>query len=250
MSECRGCGAEVRDGQYCTQCMTRFVNDVRSLRLGLPELRLIAARKASVVAREHRHGTISVAPIPLNMTAYQLQEDIVRFARTLASALTLRYGRRMPAEALLKAVEQRASTLLQRRDSPGIIHATRLLAHALHRQLNPPEDRRLVGSCPECGRQLWLTDEEINAQWAGCDCGATLRIRDVQERHLLRIALTDNPNARGTAAAISRLLHANGIDVKRKTINEWRRRHVITPIAYADGKPVYRVWDVWKALTR
>lgn len=250
MNECRGCGAQVKDSQYCPDCTTRFVNDLRSLRLGLPTLRLIAARKASVMAREHRHGTISVAPIPLNMTAFQLQEDIIRFARLLAGALTLRYGRHMPAEALLTAIEQRAGTLLQRHDSPSIIHLTRRLAHDLHQQLNPPEDRRLIGTCPHCGRQLWLTATEINAQWVGCDCGATLRIRDVQEQHLLRVALAQNEDSQGTAAAISRLLHANGIDVKRKTINEWRRRGIIRPIAYADGAPVYRVWDVWKASTR
>ena len=46
------------------------------------------------------------------------------------------------------------------------------------------------------------------------------------------------------------LLKACGTPVKRKTINEWRRRGIIQPIASQDGKPVYRLWDVWQAAHR
>lgn len=246
MSQCRQCGSTTPDIDYCHNCTTAFQNSLRSLRLGLPTLRLIAAKRASVVARSTIHGNRSTAPIPLNMTAFQLQEDITVFAQRLSRALTLRYGHSMPAEALLKACEQRVPAILHRHDSPSIITISRHLAHNLHQQLNPPEDRRLIGTCPHCARQLWLTDTEIHAQWTVCNCGTTLKVHDIQEQHLLRVALADNPNAQGTAAAISRLLHVNGIDVKRWTISQWKKRGLLNAVGFQDGKPVYRVWDVWR----
>jgi hypothetical protein len=83
-----------------------------------------------------------------------------------------------------------------------------------------------------------------------CKCGQTLKVRDVQEQHLLMCALADNKESRGTAAGIAKLLHANGIDVRRQTIAQWKSRGVIRPIGEQNGNPVFRVWDIWKALTR
>lgn len=250
MNQCQACGSQTNNSSYCQQCTTRFKNDLHSLPVGLPELRLIAARKASVMAKQHSGSNRSVAPIPLNMNAFQLLEDITVFAQQLGRALHLKYGHHMPVESLLKAVEQRAQILLDREDASSIIRLARMYARKLHLQLTPPEDRRMIGTCPHCHRDQWCTDAEITGGWIGCSCGMTLKIQDIQEQHLLTCALADNENAQGTAAAISKLLHANGIDIKRKTINEWRRREIILPITYKNDHPVYRVWDVWKASIR
>ncbi|KFI76554.1 hypothetical protein [Bifidobacterium mongoliense] len=250
MTQCKQCGAQTPGIDYCHNCTTAFTNNLRSLATGLPELRLIAARKASVTARQHGGGNRSVAPIPLNMSAYQLQTDIIRFAGMLGKALTLRYNRHMPAESILTAASRRAPALLQRRDAASITSITRRYEHKLAMQLTPPEDKRLIGTCPSCERDLWCTDTEIAGQWIVCKCGQTLKVRDVQEQHLLTCALASGDHAQGTAAAISKLLKTTGIDVKRKTINEWRRRGIVTPISMDRKSPIYRVWDIWKASTR
>lgn len=248
--ECRQCGAPTSGTAYCHDCTTMTANNLRSLAVGLPELRLIAARKASVTARQHGGGNRSVAPIPLNMTAYQLQTDIITFAGMLGQALTLRYNRHMPAESLLTAASKRAPALLQRRDAAHIVSAAKRYRHRLDMQLIPPEDRRMIGVCPSCDRDLWCTDTDIAGQWIVCKCGQTLKVRDIQEQHLLTCALAENPNAQGTAAAISNLLKANGIIVRRQTIAQWKKRGLLTAVAYASSKPVFRVWDVWKCMTR
>jgi hypothetical protein len=168
----------------------------------------------------------------------------------LGQALTLHYNRHMPAESLLKAAEQRTGRLLQRRDSRHVIAIADRYRHKLAMQLTPPEDRRLIGVCPHCDRDLWCTDAEIAGQWIVCKCGETLKVVDVQEQHLLTCALAESENAQGTAAAISRLLLANGIKVRRQTISQWKNRGIIAPIGEQNGKPVFRVWDIWSAKTR
>lgn len=250
MTECQQCGAPTAGANYCHNCTMMTANNLHSLAVGLPELRLIAARKASVTARQHGGGNRSVAPIPLNMTAYQLQTDIIRFADMLGQALTLHYNSHMPAESLLTAASKRTPALLQRRDAPSIISVARRYEHRLAMQLTPPEDRRMIGVCPSCQRDLWCTDSEIAGQWVVCKCGQTLRVRDVQEQHLLTCALASGDHAQGTAAGVARLLKANGIDVKRWTISQWKKRGLLNAVGTQDGKPVYRVWDVWRLMHR
>jgi hypothetical protein len=250
MSECKQCGAHTPGIDYCHNCTTAFTNNLRSLANRLPDLRLVAARKARVTARQQGGSNRSVAPIPLNMNAFQLQEDIIRFADMLGKALTLRYSRHMPAESLLNAAAERSMMLLKRRDSRHIIAITDRYRHKMTMQLTPPEDRRLIGVCPACERDLWCTDTEIAGQWIVCKCGSTLKVVDVQEQHLLTCALASGEHAQGTAAAISRLLKVNGIDVKRWTISQWKKRGLLTPVGTSDGKPVFRVWDVWRAIVR
>nr|DAI52330.1 MAG TPA: Putative acetylornithine deacetylase [Caudoviricetes sp.] len=250
MTSCQQCGATTAGSNYCHNCTTAFTNNLRSLAVGLPELRLIAARKASVTARQHGGGNRSVAPIPLNMSAYQLQSDIIRFAGMLGTALTLRYNRHMPAESILTAASRRAPALMQRRDAASIIGITRRYEHKLVMQLTPPEDKRLIGTCPSCERDLWCTDSEIAGQWIVCKCGQALKVRDVQEQHLLMCALADGQNAKGTASAVSKLLLANGIKVRRQTIAQWKNRGIIRPCGSDAGKPVFKVWDIWRAITR
>jgi hypothetical protein len=257
LSECKQCGSKTTGSQYCANCTTQYKNQLRSLSVGLPELRLIAARKASVVAHSQGDGNKSVAPIPLNMPAFQLQEDIVRFSHMLGKALTLHYNRHMPAESLLKAAELRGGQLLQRRDAEHLMAITKRYSVRLNMQLTPPEDKRLIGTCPYCQRDLWCTDSEIAGQYVVCHCGRTLKVRDVQEQHLLACALISNSDAQsrggmaeGTASAIAKVLKLNGIDVRRQTIAQWKNRGVIKPIRYQGDSPVYRVWDVWKAMTR
>lgn len=249
MDSCVNC-ANPSAQPLCAQCATRLANDLRSLAQLLPALREEASKRSTVVRREHGGSNRSIAPIPLNMTAFQLVRYLDEFANMLGQALHLNYNRHMTAESLLKASSRRIPVLASRRDIAHLMHVARRYAHQAVMTLTPPEDRRMVGLCPRCGRNLWLTDDEIAGGWVGCKCGATINVRQVQEQHLLTCALAANDHAQGTAAAIATLLKANGILVRRKTISEWKRRGILTPVASQNGNPVYRVWDVWTALNR
>lgn len=205
---------------------------------------LIAAKQASVVARQSGHGTRSVAPIPLNIGAWQLKQDIIRLVAAMAHSVGLRYRHADPA-TLLKGVMRMEAKLLARPDARAIVELARQAAVRLDGILNPPPDRKMIGPCPACGHELWCDPIELKSGYKACDkCLGEYRIKDVQKASILRIAVG---GARGTAASISRLVRPYGLDIKRNTITQWHARGKIESIGEQDGDPVFLVWDVWLA---
>ena len=221
--------------------------DLRTLRIYLPDLRLLAAKKASVTAHSSHAGLRTTAPIPLNEGAWNLLEDIEHFAWSLGRAVGVRQ-RHVPTEGLLTAATNRVDRLLARPDAPIIKRMAATLVQRMGRQFEPPEDHTLIGYCQQCGSELWCVDEDIAGGWTVCpSCHATLKVRDIQQARILRLAAS---GAQGTAASLCSLLQACGVKVKRNTVTQWRKRGIIHPVAQEDGKPVYLLWDVWQAVNR
>ncbi|AKV55091.1 hypothetical protein BACT_0507 [Bifidobacterium actinocoloniiforme DSM 22766] len=225
----------------------RFGRDLRLLRERLPDLRQIAARKASVMARQSRGGQRTVAPVPLNLGAWNLMEDIERYARSLGRAVGVRQ-RHVPAEGLLAAAIERQDQLRARPDATIIKRVAAVLVTRMDRQFTPPEDRTLIGYCDRCGAELWCGEEDIAGGWTVCpSCGRTLKVKEVQQIRILRLA---SCGTQGTAAGLCDLLKGCGVDIKRNTVSQWRKRGIIRQVGVQNGKPVYLLWDVWQALTR
>lgn len=223
----------------------QFHNNLRSLKANLPALRAIAAKKATVMARTQGHGTRTTAPIPLNLGAWQLLQDIGALVDAMRRACGLP-SRGMGEEELIKGVMLHESRLLERADAPAVMELAAQAARRMDRMLNPPPETKMIGWCPGCGTELRCDQLELDSGWKACDrCGLASRIKDVHRLSMLRLAVG---GAQGTAASISRLLAPWGIDIKRNTITQWDRRGLIRPVDYdADGSPVYLVWDVWQA---
>ncbi|MCI1635190.1 hypothetical protein [Bifidobacterium sp.] len=243
---CQVCGAETSGGRVCGNCTSELAHTLRHLAARLPDLRIVAAKKATVMAREQGHGARTVAPIPLNAGAWQLQQSIEKYAVTLAGVLTLPY-RKLPAESLLKGAASRTPALMQRRDAASIHTLATIASRRLDRQLEPPQSRILIGQCPYCGDDVWSSEDDLAVGWQPCNCGQTINIPSVQEQRIFKLAISD---AQGTAAALSKLLKNCGITVRRQTISEWKRRGIINSVSTQDGKPVFLLWDVWAAVTR
>jgi cytochrome c553 len=221
--------------------------DLRTLRARLPDLRQIAAKKASVMARRSRGGQRTVAPIPLNEGAWQLVQDIERFAWSVGRAVGVRQAH-VPAEGLLAAAIGHVDRLLARPDAGLVQRVAATLVERLDRQFTPPEDRTLIGYCTGCGAELWADDDDIASGWAVCSsCHATLKVRDIQQARILRLAAS---GAQGTAASLAKLLKSCGVQVRRQTIAQWKLRGIVKPVGEQDGKPVYLLWDIWQACTR
>ncbi|MCI1660064.1 hypothetical protein [Bifidobacterium psychraerophilum] len=244
--DCPICGVGIAEAGVCGGCVNELGRILRHLAVRLPDLRLLAAKKASVMAREAGHGTRTVAPIPLNANAWQLQQSIEKFAVMLAAALGLPH-RRLPAESLLKGAAQRADILMQRKDARYIHRLASIAARRLDRQLEPPESRILIGQCPDCGDDIWSSEADLAAGYQPCACGQTLDLTAVQEQRVLKLAIS---NARGTAAALSKVFKGCGIAINRLTITQWKRRGIIAAVGDQDGRPVFLLWDVWRAYKR
>lgn len=230
-----------------TTTAKRFHHDLRSLADGYGVLCLIAERKSSVMARHSGHGTRSVAPIPLNLGAWQLRQDIDRLVESLATAIGLRY-RHMDTVSLLKGIMRYEPRLLNRPDMPAIVELTRQAVIKLDRTLNPPPETKMIGWCPACGFELRCDELELKSGYKACDrCSGEYRIKDIQRASMLRLAVGES---RGTAAEISRLLQPWGIDIKSNTISHWGARGLIQPVGMDGERPVFLVWDVWQAHVR
>ena len=221
--------------------------DLRTLRVHLPDLRQLAAKKASVTAHSSHAGMRTTAPIPLNEGAWNLLEDIEHFAWSLGRAVGVRQ-RHVPTEGLLTAATNRVDRLLTRPDAPIIKRMAATLVQRISRQFEPPEDHTLIGYCQQCGSELWCAQDDLESGWTVCpSCGRTLKVMEVQQIRILRLA---SCGTQGTAAGLCDLLKRCGIGIKRNTVTQWRKRGIIRQVSEQEGKPVYLLWDVWQALTR
>ncbi|MFT8592443.1 MAG: hypothetical protein ABF747_02365 [Bifidobacterium sp.] len=243
---CALCGAETAGTLVCGKCVVELSHMLHHLAVRLPDLRQIAAKKASVMVRESSRGSRTVAPVPVNVGAWQLQQSIIEYAVRLGKALGLHIVR-VNAESLLEVAARRSQRLMSRNDAVRIYKLAETAVHRLDRQLEPPAERVLIGQCDRCGADIWSSEEDLAAGWQPCTCGATVNIRQIQEQRMFRLALSD---AQGTAAALSRTFKDCGLEVKRKTINEWHRRGLLKPVGMQNERPVYRLWDIWLVLNR
>lgn len=243
---CALCGADTAGTLVCGKCVVELSHMLHHLSVRLPDLRQIAAKKASVMVRESGHGSRTVAPVPVNVGAWQLQQNLIEYAVQLGKALGLHFVR-VNAESLLSVASRRSKKLMSRNDAVQIYKLAENAVRRLDRQLEPPDERVLIGQCDHCGADIWSSEDDLAAGWQPCTCGTTINIHQVQEQRMLRLAISD---AQGTAAALSKLLKGCGVDIKRKTISEWKRRGIIKSVGSQDSKPVFLLWDVWRAYTR
>lgn len=113
------------------------------------------------------------------------------------------------------------------------------LAWKVDAVLDPPEQRREIGTCELCDTMLTAGTAD---QWVTCPiCGKEQRAQTVKLRRLKKLCWDDSK--RGSAADIAKAFTEAGIKVSRKTITMWGQRDKI--LRHADG---YAYCDVYRLL--
>ena len=112
------------------------------------------------------------------------------------------------------------------------------IARKIDLVLDPPEQRREIGTCELCGTMLTAG---ANDQWVTCPiCGTEQRVQTVKLRRLEKLCWDDSQ--RGSAAEIAKVFADTGIAIKRHTLTVWKSRGKldVTPqgISYSS---VYRL---------
>ncbi|MCH9274987.1 hypothetical protein JS533_001615 [Bifidobacterium amazonense] len=231
-----------------TTPITRFATNLSSLKTGYEPLAQIAMRKASLIRTTGTRASHETAPIPLNMGAWQLQQDIDKLAQAMSRAARLHPHHAMDTTDLLNGIIRNQHNLTKRHDFPALAELVDQAAARLERVLDPPPDTKMVGWCPQCGAELRCTMLEIAGGYTACErCRGEYKIREVQRAAMARLAVG---GVRGTAAQIVRWLAPWGIDVRRNTVSQWARRGLLVPVGRDGDAPVYLVWDVWSVFTR
>ena len=112
------------------------------------------------------------------------------------------------------------------------------IARKVDAALDPPEQRREIGTCELCETMLTAGAAD---QWVTCPvCGREQRAQTVKLRRLKTLCWDDS--RRGSAAEIAKVFTDAGITVKRHTLTVWKSRGKldVTPqgISYSS---VYRL---------
>ncbi|NMM96300.1 PhnA protein [Bifidobacterium sp. DSM 109960] len=209
----------------------------------------IARKQCRITAGSSGHGVRTVAPLPINLGAWQLSQDIDALVLRLARAVGLPTGER-DTVWLSWALGQPCNIerLFERPDAAAIVALVDKAARRMGRFLEPEPDRTMIGRCLGCDGDLWAEQADIDGGWIVCEsCGREQRVRDVAEARVLRLAAC---GATGTAAELAALLGRCGVRVRRGTISKWKSRGIIRPVGDEGGKPTYLLWDIWKAVDR
>lgn len=123
-------------------------NHLQTLKDGWPILSLIAAKKANIMARSTGNGTHSIAPIPVNIDAWQLKQDIDLLTRKLTRAAGLHPHRGMAVPALLKGIMLHETNLLTHDDADTITEQIASPPSVWIGIWNPPPACKMIGPMP------------------------------------------------------------------------------------------------------
>ena len=243
--DCQNCGAPVDEGwTLCVACELRFAGML--LRLARDVTPLHDSLDATLHPGGHAPVRIQTAtpPTPIRLDVLDLIDMLDATARELwrcldgIDALDWHKDPRMEdLEATLIACAGHPK-LATFHDAGLYMHIINTLARKVDLALDPPEQRREIGTCELCETMLTAGAAD---QWVTCPvCGREQRAQTVKLRRLKTLCWDDS--RRGSAAEIAKAFTDAGITVRRGTLNVWVNRGKLPSspqgLAYCD---VYRL---------
>ena len=243
--DCQNCGAPVDEGwTLCVACELRFAGML--LRLARDVTPLHDSLDATLHPGGHAPVRIQTAtpPTPIRLDVLDLIDRLDATARELwrcldgIDALDWHKDPRMEdLEATLIACAGHPK-LATFHDAGLYMHIINNLARKVDLALDPPEQRREIGTCELCETMLTAGAAD---QWVTCPvCGREQRAQTVKLRRLKTLCWDDS--RRGSAAEIAKAFTDAGITVRRGTLNVWVNRGKLPSspqgLAYCD---VYRL---------
>lgn len=224
-----------------------FQTDLTFLHDAWDTLTLIADRHATTTHDTGRRQT-TTAPLPINLGAFQLRDQLTQLTWRLIHAGGLHPTRHMDTRDLLTGILHNPDRYTRLPDLPALADDTHRIADRIRLLLDPPADTKMIGWCPQCTTELRADEQELAGGYIPCPaCGNEYRIKDIHQLDMLRLRVS---GVKGTPAQLSRLLEPWGITIKADTIKKWGQRGIIHPTGADGNAPVYLIWDVWQAHTR
>lgn len=242
---CQNCRTMTEEGcSLCETCEMRFAGTL--LRLARDVTPLHDSLDATLHPGGHSPVRIQTAtpPTPIRLDVLDLIDMLDATARELwrcldgIDALDWRKDPRMEdLEATL--IDCAGHPRLATFADAGFYMATiNGIARKIDLTLDPPEQRREIGTCELCATMLTAGAAD---QWVTCPvCGREQRAQTVKLRRLKTLCWDDS--RRGSAAEIAKAFTDAGIPVRRGTLNVWVNRGKLPSspqgLAYCD---VYRL---------
>lgn len=229
----------------CAACELRFAGTL--LRLARDVTPLHDSLDATLHPGGHSPVRIQTVtpPTPIRLDVLDLIDMLDATARELwrrldgIDALDWRKDKRnedLKATLIACAGHPRLATFA---DAGFYMHVVDGIARKVDIALDPPEQRREIGTCELCETMLTAG---ANDQWVTCPvCGREQRAQTVKLRRLKTLCW--DGSKRGSAADIAKAFAEAGIKVSRKTITMWGQRDKL--FRHADG---YAYCDVYRLL--
>lgn len=243
---CQNCKTITEEGySLCEACELRFAGTL--LRLARDITPLHDSLDATLHPGGHSPVRIQTAtpPTPIRLDVLDLIDMLDATARELwhrldgIDALDWRKDKRnedLKATLIACAGHPRLATFA---DAGLYMHVVDGIARKVDTALDPPEQRREIGTCELCETMLTAGAAD---QWVTCPvCGREQRAQTVKLRRLKTLCWDDSE--RGSAADISKAFAVSGLKVSRKTITTWEQRGKLP--RHADG---YAYCDVYRLL--
>lgn len=242
---CQNCRTMTEEGcSLCETCEMRFAGTL--LRLARDVTPLHDSLDATLHPGGHSPVRIQTAtpPTPIRLDVLDLIDMLDATARELwrcldgIDALDWRKDKRnedLKATLIACAGHTRLATFA---DAGFYMHVVDGIARKVDAALDPPEQRREIGTCELCETMLTAG---TNDQWVTCPvCNTEQRVQTVKLRRLKKLCWDDSK--RGSAADIAKAFTDAGITVRRNTLNVWvsrgKLRNSPQGLAYCD---VYRL---------
>lgn len=243
--DCQNCAANIDDGwTLCVPCELRFAGML--LRLARDVTPLHDSLDATLHPGGHAPVRIQTAtpPTPIRLDVLDLIDMLDATAREFWRCLDVIDAldwRRDPRTEDLKATLIKCAghpKLATFGDAGLYMHVIDGIARKVDAALDPPEQRREIGTCELCETMLTAGAAD---QWVTCPvCGREQRAQTVKLRRLKTLCWDDSK--RGSAAEIAKAFTDAGITVRRGTLNVWVNRGKLPSspqgLAYCD---VYRL---------
>jgi hypothetical protein len=244
MSECR-CGKPTRDEAYgcedCADLLGRALGDVPWLEEQIDIT--ISRQKGATYDGNTSAGADK--PLPINLPASEARENLralmVSWIKLCAEeGVRSTDPRRNLPEDTMTAMSRWLlwrvdGLMLHEAASEAVDEITSAVAHC-HRLVDRPPERRYIGPCAGCGRDLYAKPGAKDGQCRWCEHEWTT----IEREEWMKAAMVGKIV---TAREGSTLLGRLGMSTAQDTIDKWRQRKRITECGHnAQGHRLYR-WD-------
>ena len=248
-AECSICTRPSNDANLCVSCLDALKAELRAVPWLVEQLEVTLTRQARV---GQRNGPRSAEhPLPFHVNAAvdleTLRDGLGMWATTVAEQRQIQVDA-VGSVALASWLLRWAGEVAQHPDAAELHGDILAMTAAARRTIDLPAERRYVGPCDECGRDLYCSAlaKVVRCQTEGCEFEAPVEER----RTWLLEAAVDQLR---TAAELSRELPwIGGVTIDRKLINQWASRGlggvVLTPYGPHPrdpyGRTRYRLGEV------
>lgn len=218
----------------CPKCREDYWQLIRQLgHVQLPALRSIMLKQAHIGSTGHAPNKGN-APIPIDTRAQALITDSEAWLAEQAGKIRAAYAAYDWRKAWYAIISNR-HTILTMSTAADDYTALQHIVRRNEQALTPEEELIILGTCPNCHRQLTGTPEAETVTCQHCRTEwAAPAIKAARDERLWQVQIT------GTPSDAAKELKRYGLTISRNLISQWLRRGKLTHATPTNTKRQYK----------